>query len=324
MKRGVRNRGLFNVACIAGVFLVFVTSGCAMKRAKFVFGVIADVQYADREDPEEGDLSGSIEKLAYCVAHYNSKDLVDNASYIGASRKLSFVVQLGDIIAGGDNASKELDQILGIYNRINTLRYHVLGNHDFWGIDRKTVLKKLEMEKPYYDFRYGKWRFVVLDTMDIAVKGGWSKDSPNYVAGERALNELVRQEAPNALDWNGGVGADQKKWLSDVLSDADRRKQNVVVFGHHPLVPGGNKHNLWNNDEIIGILESHECVVAYINGHRHIGDYAWQNNIYYVTIDGMVTSPGKKGCVVVWVYSDRLEIEGMNEIPRLKLPLVKR
>ncbi|GAH82542.1 unnamed protein product, partial [marine sediment metagenome] len=159
-------------------------------------------------------------------------------------------IQLGDIIAGGDNASKELGQILGIYNRIKTLKYHVLGNHDFWGIDRKTVLKKLEMEKPYYDFRYRKWRFVVLDTMDIAVKGGWPKDSPNYVAGEKVLNELVRQEAPNALDWNGGVGADQKKWLSDVLSDADRKKQNVVVFGHNPLVPPGNRHNLWNNDEI--------------------------------------------------------------------------
>ena len=55
-----------------------------------------------------------------------------------------------------------------------------------------------------------------------------------------------------------------------------------------------------------------------------IACYAWKNNIYYVTIDGMVTSPRKKGYAVVWVYSDRLEIEGMIENPRLTLPLVKR
>jgi len=324
MKPPVRNRGLFDVACIAGVFVMFVTSGCAMKRAKFVFGVIADVQYGDREVPEGGDFQESIEKLAYCVSHFNSKDIVDNASYIGASRRLSFVIQLGDIIAGGDNASKELGRVLGIYNRIKTRRYHVLGNHDFSGVDRKTVLEKLGMKEPYYDFQYRRWRFVVLDTTDVAVKGGWPKDSPNYVAGAKLLNELVRREAPNALDWNGGVGAEQKRWLSDVLSDADKKKQNVVVFGHHPLVPAGSRHNLWNNDEIISILQSHKCVFAYINGHRHIGDYVWKNNIYYVTIDGMVTSPRKKGYAVVWVYSDRLEIEGMTEVPRLTLPLVKR
>jgi predicted phosphodiesterase len=317
-------KGLFNIACVAGVFVMFFTSGCAMKRAKFVFGVIADVQYADRQTPEEGDLSKAIEKLAYCVARFNSKNIVDNASYVGKSRKPSFVIQLGDMIAGGDNASKEFDQILGIYNRIHTDRYHVLGNHDFTGISRKRVLRKLEMEKPYYDFRYGKWRFVVLDTMDVSVQGGWGKESPNYIAGEKMLSELAGRQAPNAIDWNGGVGAEQKEWLSKILSDADRKKQNVVVFGHHPLVPEGNRHNLWNNDEIINVLESHKSVFAYINGHRHVGDYAWQNNIYYVTIDGMITSPKKKGFAVVWVYADRLEIEGMIENPRLTLPLVKR
>ncbi len=50
-------------------------------------------------------------------------------------------------------------------------------------------------------------------------------------------------------------------------------------------------HNLWNDTELIGVLESHTCVVAYINGHNHAGGYGLKNGIHYLTVPGMVETP---------------------------------
>ena len=92
------------------------------------------------------------------------------------------------------------------------------------------------------------------------------------------------------------------------------------MFGHNPLMPENDKHNLWNSNEIIEIFESHPSVVAYMNGHRHDDEYTWQNGICYITIEGMVESTDKKVHSVVWVYSDRILIESTGEVPRLSIP----
>ncbi len=306
------------------MLLMSLTAGCEMKRAKFLFGVIADVQYANKDSAESRKYRESIKTLGETVSHLNSKNLIDNASYIGAHRKPSFVVQLGDIIDGGPNAQADLDATLGVYNKIKARKYHVLGNHDFVGPNRKTVLDKLRMKKAYYDFRKGKYRFVVLDTTDISLSGGWPGNSENYRLAEEFLEKLKQRKAPNAEDWNGAVGTEQKQWLDKVLSDAEKRKQKVIVFGHHPLTPANDRHNLWNSDEIIEIFESHNCVAAYLAGHRHSDDYTWQNGICYVTIEGMIESTDKKVYSVVWVYSDRLLIESTAKVPRLSIPFDDR
>ena len=302
------------------MLLMLLTAGCEMKRAKFLFGVVADVQYADKDSAEPRKYRKSIETLGETVSHLNSKDLIDNASYVGARRQPSFVVQLGDIIDGGANAQADLDAVLGVYKKIQARKYHVLGNPDFVGLDRETVLDKLGMKKAYYDFSKGKFRFVVLDTTDISLSGGWPENSENYRLAEEFLKKLKQQKAPNAEDWNSAVGTEQKQWLDKVLSDAEKRKQKVIVFGHHPLTPANDRYNLWNSDEIIEIFESHNCVAAYLAGHRHSDDYTWQNGICYVTIEGMIESADKKVYSVVWVYSDRLLIESTAKVPRLSIP----
>ena len=92
------------------------------------------------------------------------------------------------------------------------------------------------------------------------------------------------------------------------------------MFGHHPLTPANDQYNLWNSKEVIEIFESHNCVTAYLSGHRHNDNYTWQNGICYVTIEGMVESTDKKVYSVVWVYSDRLLIESTAKVPRLSIP----
>lgn len=280
-------------------------------RKSFSFGVLADVQYAESDCRDGMDMRGSIAKLADCVAEFNT-------------RELAFVIQLGDFVNGSDDAEAakaELDRVLEIFGRLKADSCHVLGNHDFFSFDRPAMLTKLGMQRAYYDFERDNWRFVVLDEVELAIGGGWDETSENYRRGREILDGLIEDGAANALEYNGAMGAGQIEWLDDVLGDADERKQNAVIFGHLPLTPAGDKYDLWNSDEVIEVLESHECVVAHMSGHRHSGGYSEQNGIYYVTIEGMVTEGAENAYCVVHIYSDRIEIEGFGLVPSRTLSL---
>lgn len=265
------------------------------------FGIIADTQYAEKDNLGARNYRDAILRLEECVVDFNN-------------RELTFVIQLGDIIDGGDNAVEELKRTVGVFNRLKKKKYHVLGNHDFWGVDREAVLSALGMEKGYYDFSIGRWRFVVLDTMDIAVSGGWGEESKNYREGAKLLAELTERDAVNAVDWSGGMGEAHKRWLGDVLADAEKREQKAIVFGHVPLLPANDAHNLWNSEEIVEILESHDCVAVYFCGHRHSGGYFEQKGIHYITVEGMVEAGEENAYGVVRLSDGRIEIEGTGNV----------
>lgn len=269
---------------------------------KFTFAVLADVQYAEKESLGPRNYRKAIIKLSECVDDLNTKDL-------------AFVVQLGDLIDGGPNAAAELDKALAVYNRLKADKYHILGNHDFSGIDRKTLLEKLNTGNPYYYFDRAGFRFVALDTMDISISGGWPENSRNYRLGEKILNELKQKNAPNAVAWNGAISEAQKNWLNNVLAGADKKNLKVIIFSHLPFTPPGDIHNLWNAEQIVDIFEAHDCVVASFSGHRHTEGYTEQNGIYYVTVEAVIEAPQQNAYAVVNVYHDRLEIKGTGKVP---------
>ena len=85
--------------------------------------------------------------------------------------------------------------------------------------------------------------------------------------------------------------------------------QNVIVFSHIPVRPLNNAHNLWNDAEIVDIIENYSNVKAFINGHNHAGNYIFKNGIHYVTLKGMVnTSVSSYG--ILEIYNDGLLLKG--------------
>ncbi len=268
-----------------------------MANTDFAFGIIADAQYADKDPAGNRYYRQSLDKLAACVEDFNRRDL-------------AFVIQLGDIIDGSDDSEKDLDEILKIFNRLKAPKHHVLGNHDFANIDRRTVTAKLNLKKPYYDFQSHDMRFIVLDTMDVAVTGGWDEDSANFMQGQAMLQKLKASGASNAQPWNGGIGTEQKTWLTQVLKDADNKNQKALVFAHMPIMPEGEVHNLWNSEDIIEILNSYDCPIAYINGHRHSGGFTSQGKLSFATIEGMVETVDRTAYAIANVTAGRIEITG--------------
>lgn len=266
----------------------------------FEFGLVADAQYCDCDTKGTRHYRESLAKLSEAAKTFNSKDL-------------AFTLQVGDLI---DRHRESFETILPVWRQIQGPRHHVLGNHDF-PVPTDEVVDILGMPHQYYDFSRDGWRFVVLDTNDISTYAN-PQGSPKDVRGEEVLDVLQWTGDVNAKKWNGGVGKEQMAWLESVLDDAEAAGEKVVVAGHMPVAPL-DQHNAWNDAAIVETLESHDNVVAYLNGHNHAGNYhAERNGVHYLTLQGMVEQD-TNAYATVRVHPDRLVVDGYGREPDRKL-----
>ena len=273
----------------------------------FTFGVVADVQYCDCDARGSRYYRASLDKLAHAVEVFNREEP-------------DFVVQLGDLI---DRDAASYGDVLPVLRRLEAPAYHVLGNHDFSigeavrGGVRQEVAKVLGMERAYYDFRHGGWRFVVLDGNDVSLHA--TAEGEARRRAEETLASLRERGAVHAQVWNGGLGADQLAWLGRTLADADARGERVVLFGHYPLFPD-DAHNLWNAEAVVALLEAHPSVAAYISGHNHAGSYAVRGGIHFLTLRGLVETPDTSAFALIEVTPEGLRVRGWGREPDRILP----
>ena len=94
--------------------------------------------------------------------------------------------------------------------------------------------------------------------------------------------------------------------------------QKVIIFSHLPLRPQNNPHNLWNDFEIINLIENRSNVVAFINGHNHSGGYEFKNGIHYITIFGMVETMNNSYGILE-LFRDSLVLKGYGNQKTLHL-----
>lgn len=73
--------------------------------------------------------------------------------------------------------------------------------------------------------------------------------------------------------------------------------------------------SLWNDIELIELLESYPCVVALFSGHYHSGNYAKKKGIHYLTLQGMVETENSNAYSIVEVYTDHLKVLGFGREP---------
>jgi 3',5'-cyclic AMP phosphodiesterase CpdA len=263
------------------------------------FGVIADVQYADKDAWGSRDFRAALPKLEACVANLNSRDL-------------AFATQLGDLV---DAEAKAFDAVLRALSRLRAPLHHVLGNHDF-PLARDAVMRKLGLIDPYYSFTCRGWRFVMLDTAEISLEGGWPEDSPNYRLAQRRLEQLRAEGRAHAETWNGGIGPQQMEWLEATLAEASSRGEKAIVIGHIPVLAeaSSDRHILYNHDGVAAVLDSAEAAVAYLAGHYHRGGYAQRSGVHHVTCPGMVEASERNAYAVVTLRDDRIEIGGVGDV----------
>jgi len=255
---------------------------------------VADPQYADKSTAGNRYYRESLWKLDQAIDTFRHNHV-------------DFVQNLGDII---DAEWGSYDSIIPVYQHLSpdVENYHLLGNHDF-AIDSshlENLLEMLSMPDYYYSYVKKSWRFLVLDATDYSYYANLSHKHDTALINAYYNNI---QGHPNHKPWNGAIGKEQQDWLKKELENAELSGQKVIIFSHMPVRPLNTSENLWNDYEIIDIIENSSCVKAFINGHRHSGNYVFKNGIHYVTIFGMVeTMINSFG--ILEIYKDSLVLKG--------------
>ena len=275
-----------------------ITQGVNNQSKKiFSFGVVTDIQYADADKKGNRDYRNSVNKLEKCVDELNGHEL-------------AFVVTLGDMI---DHDYVSFDKPLAALGKLKAPLYNILGNHDFEVDDqyKNQIRKRLKIKIGYFNFKINNMVFIVLDGSDVStfasVKG--TKQSRN---GEAKFEEVKNAGLNNAYIWNGGIGDIQLNWLEKSLKKADTDNKKVIIFCHWPLLPE-NGTQLWNNRELLSLINTHPSVVAWIAGHHHAGGYVKNKNVHHLILKGMVEALSETSFGIMDVYPDKLVIRGFGD-----------
>ena len=228
------------------------------------FGICADVHKDIMHDADE--------RLAVFIERASEADL-------------DFIVQLGDFC----RPYEQNIGFLGIWNKFQGDRHHVLGNHETdGGFSREESIKFLGSPSKYYSFDKNGFHFIILDGNDVNPSPDKAPGYPRY------------------------VGDEQKKWL---ISDLKSTSYQTIIFSHQSLEGDG----IENRAEIRKILDDENSsagyrkIVACFSGHHHT-DYAVEiNGINYIQINSMSYS---------WVGEQYSKVRYSDEIDR-KYPYIK-
>ena len=280
----------------------------------FRFGVVADVQYADRE-PDQAE-----KDIYYREAIPTLRKAIDA---LGRRGDVGKVIHLGDIVDGNETVEKtkqDFDDVLEAFEefgRRGMQVYHVLGNHCF-RVPRDHLLERLGLqEHPYYAMQLHEgWRLIVLDTTDLSLCA-WPEGSSQYQEAQKYAEGRSVEEHPEMVTWNGGLRTGQLDWLKAQLSEAEASGERCIVCSHHPLAAGCARptHMSWNGQEIVDVLVSSPSFVAAFHGHDHQGGYAEYGGKHFTTVEAIVECPPESVAYgIVEVYPSSLVIHGAGTV----------
>lgn len=267
---------------VGGQLNTYAQNNCATFEP-FTFGVIADCQCGSLD-------CNSVPKLEEAVNYFNSTDI-------------TFCVHLGDFIMNG---YQNYNPVQPIYESLNAPHYYVLGNHE-WDIpdtEKPGLVERLNMPNYYYDLKVKNFRFIFIESSELAF---FNESAHPQLVNERDSIYGIYGGSQGC----GGISKSQLTYIDATIALAAQNLENVVLFGHHPIYPPSPNRNVWNDVELINTLEKYTNVVAYMNGHKHEGDYDQKNGIHYVTYKAMLSHTNSYS--LIEVVQDTLKVKGFGE-----------
>ncbi len=261
--------------------------------AQVKIGVFADCQYCDCDAVGSRYYRNSLTKLTDCISEFNTIDDIE------------FVVGLGDLI---DRNISSFDSVNAILKKSKKEVFNVVGNHDY-SVNPdliESVPVKLGLAGTYYTFKKNGWNFIFLNGNEITFQ---TTDKKVEKKAAKMVAKLTAENKPNNQKWNGGISKTQMKWLKKELKTSEKENLKVALFCHFPIYPN-EIHSLWNDDKVLQLINKYSCVKAWINGHNHAGDYAEQNGIHFITMNGMVETESENSFSVISFTSDKIKIDG--------------
>jgi len=330
---------------------------CGMKQnedsSRFHVGIVSDIQYAKKPNRVRySDSSSPTTRTQYYIGSLNK--FIDFVQFINKTNKdfhrISFVIQLGDVIDGHENNSIQshidFEQVLEQVNQLQTPCIHVLGNH-CRNLPLNVLQKRLYCETNlhhwlgmkhwinqsqgpdefqfYYEFQpcLG-WKFLVLNGAERC------KSAIDHKREDRERELEVEMKLHEADSWCGFMSMNQLDFLKESLEDARQTGDIVVIFCHYPISSKAarTRHLLGNSDHVLEILQLYGdgIVLAWIAGHDHLGGYAIQNKIHHVTLPAMLESSPNSTAFAQFTFDLNpvsLQIHGFGSVQSRFLALIK-
>lgn len=183
---------------------------------------------------------------------------------------VDFVIELGDFCS-----PKEENQVLiDILDSIGKPHYHLIGNHDSDVFSKEEVIKFLNMDNNFYSFKYGKVKFIALDTCFI-------KNNNEYQPYSKKNYEKTVSIYPVLPDY-------EIEWLENQLSDDS---EYFVIFSHHSFENEFAKRGVYNREEVRNLInsvnEQGKKVLLCINGHDHGDSLKKIGQTFYFGLNSM-------------------------------------
>jgi len=188
------------------------------------------------------------------------------------------------VISGGDNIADALGQPFeradllytkykNIIKKLNMPIFNVIGNHDVFGVQKKSGVESIHPEygkkmftrrlnKTHYAFDHKGWHFIVLDSVLIDPEGSYF----------------------------GGVDMEQRDWLKDHLQSIDPEIP-IIISMHIPffsIVPQMDKRfkkevfTVNNSVQVLDIFKDHN-LKAVLQGHVHYHEVIEAGGIHFIT-----------------------------------------
>lgn len=184
----------------------------------------------------------------------------------------SMVVHMGDFCHTPHACRDYAD----FYNDFRLPCYHTLGNHDDDGNLHEQTLDAYRLERGYYHFDRGGFRFVVTDTNNFCVDGVWSHYSKsNYYKVAKAVKNSTSRVDPQQLEW-----------MKDVIENSPHPCIVTSHASYERPTPGASPDAAAVRKIFNEANAKHPGRVRLvINGHHHEDNVRILDNIVYFDLN---------------------------------------
>ena len=151
-------------------------------------------------------LSGDAVKFcAFADIHYypgvfphDTREWLERVLDRAEKAKVDFIIHMGDFT----HKPVLFKDYVDFYNDFRIKTYHTVGNHDDDGNSHEETLNAYRLERGYYHFDRGGFRFIVTDTNNCLMDGKWVHySSSNYYAVGRKNGSHISRVPPEQLEW---------------------------------------------------------------------------------------------------------------------------
>ena len=181
-----------------------------------------------------------------------------------------FIVQLGDLC----HAPHEHPEIIKRFESAPLPVYHCLGNHEFEDSTFRQALEAYGLERGYYFFDRGGFRFIALDLNYARVDG----EAVHY-----SLGNSVKMPAGAAL---ATFEERQREWFIEAVKSSP---YPCVLLSHFSLERPNNRMSAAEHDEVFALLgelnRDKRRILMAINGHHHMDGLVVENGIAFLDLN---------------------------------------